>query len=49
VQELAGMISDNVPSSSPAERGRHTLEIMVAALESQVEDSAKIQLPLPRH
>ena len=49
VQELARMISDDVPSSSPAERGRHTLEIMVAALESQVEDSAKIQLPLPRH
>jgi hypothetical protein len=42
------MISDDVPSSSPAQRGRHTLEIMLAALKSQVEGSAKIQLPLPR-
>jgi predicted dehydrogenase len=48
VQELARMISDDVPSSSPAQRGRHTLEIMLAALKSQVEGSAKIQLPLPR-
>jgi len=48
VQEIAQMIADDVPSSSPAARGRNTLEIMVAALKSQVEGSAKIRLPLPR-
>lgn len=48
VQELAQMIERDVPSSSPALRGRHTLEIMLAALKSQVEGSAKIQLPLRR-
>ena len=49
VQEIAQMIWHDAPSSSPAIRGRQTLEIMVAALLSQVEGSAKIQLPLPRN
>ena len=48
VQELVQMITSGAPSSSPAGRGRDTLEIMIAALKSQVEGSAKIQLPLPR-
>ena len=48
VQELAQAIQGDVPSSSPAVRGRHVLEIMVAALRSQAEGSAKVELPLPR-
>ena len=48
VQELAMMIWNNVPSSSPAQRARNTLEIMSTALISQSQDSAKVHLPLPR-
>lgn len=48
VQEMAQMIWNDVPSSSPPERARYTLEIMLAALQSQAKDSAKIHLPLPR-
>jgi predicted dehydrogenase len=47
VQELAHMVWHDVPSSSPPRRARHTLEILLAALLSQVRGSAKIQL-LPR-
>ena len=49
VQEMAQMVWHDTPSSSPAHRGRHSLEIMVAALLSQTQDSAKISLPLPRN
>jgi predicted dehydrogenase len=48
VQELAQMVWHDVPSSSPPERARQSLEIMVAALLSQTQNSAKIQLPLAR-
>ena len=48
VRELAQMVWNNVPSSSPPRRARHTLEIMLGALQSQSQDSAKIHLPLPR-
>ena len=48
VQELAQAIQGEALSSSPAVRGRHVLEIMVAALRSQAEGSAKVELPLPR-
>jgi predicted dehydrogenase len=48
VQELARMVWDDAPSSSPPRRARDTLEIMLAALLSQARDSAKVRLPLPR-
>ena len=48
VREVARMIDGSAPSSSPAIRGRHALEIMVAALQSQAAGSAKIQLPLAK-
>ena len=48
IRELAQMIRHDAPGSSPAYRGRHTLEIMLAALLSQAQGSAKIPLPLPR-
>jgi len=48
VREIAQMIDGAASSSSPAIRGRHALEIMLAALHSQVAGSAKIQLPLTR-
>lgn len=48
VQELAQALRGDALSSSPAVRGRHVLEIMVAALRSQAEGSAKVELPLPR-
>lgn len=48
VQELAQMVWHDGPNSSPARRGRNSLEIMMAALLSQSRDSAKVQLPLPR-
>ena len=48
VQEMAQMVLHDGPSSSPAYRGRDTLEIMLAALISQTKGSAKIELPLPR-
>ncbi len=48
VQELAQMIRNDVPSSSPPRRALNTLEILLAALVSQSRDSAKIYLPLPR-
>ena len=46
VEELAQMVWHDTPSSSPVYRGRDTLEIMLAALLSQTQDSAKIYLPL---
>jgi predicted dehydrogenase len=48
VQELARMVRDGVPSSSPPRRARDTLEILLASLLSQARDNAKIRLPLPR-
>jgi len=48
VQEMAQMIEHGTPSSSPVYRGRDSLEIMVAALLSQTQGSAKISLPLDR-
>jgi predicted dehydrogenase len=48
VRELAEMVLNNAPSSSPPERALHTLEIMKGALISQSRDSAKVHLPLPR-
>jgi len=48
VQEMAQMVLHDAPNSSPAQRGRNSLEIMLAALVSQSKDSAKVHLPLPR-
>jgi predicted dehydrogenase len=48
VREMAQMVWNDAPSSSPARRARNTLEIMLGALKSQSQDSAKVQLPLPR-
>ena len=48
VQEMAQMVWNDAPSSSPPYRARHSLEIMLAALISQTQGSAKIALPLPR-
>ena len=42
------MVLHDGPNSSPAHRARYSLEIMLAALLSQSQGSAKIQLPLPR-
>lgn len=48
VQEIAQMVWHDGPNSSPARRARNSLEIMLAALISHDQGSAKIQLPLPR-
>ena len=48
VEELAQMIEGTAVSSSPPRRARDTLEIMLAALQSQARDNARIDLPLPR-
>ena len=48
VEELSQMIAGQAISSSPPQRALHTLEIMLAALQSQAQNSAKIALPLPR-
>jgi hypothetical protein len=48
VQEIAQMVLHDGPNSSPPQRARNSLEIMLAALISQEQGSAKIQLPLPR-
>lgn len=48
VQEMAQMVLNDAPSSSSPYRARHSLEIMLAALISQTQGSAKVQLPLPR-
>ena len=48
VRELAQMVWNDAPSSSPPRRARNTLEIMLGALLSQSRDSAKVHLPLPR-
>ena len=48
VEELGQMIAGQAISSSPPQRALHTLEIMLAALHSQAQNSAKIALPLPR-
>jgi predicted dehydrogenase len=48
VRELAGMVWNDAPSSSPPQRARDVLEILFGALKSQTQGSAKIQLPLPR-
>lgn len=48
VRELAKMVWEDAPSSSPPERARDTLEILFGALLSQSRDSAKVYLPLPR-
>ncbi len=48
VQEMAQMVWHDAPSSSPPHRARYSLEIMVGALLSQTQGSAKVSLPLPR-
>ena len=48
VEELAEMIEGKAESSSPPRRARHTLEIMLAALQSQARGNGRIDLPLPR-
>ena len=48
VQELAQMVWNDAPSSSPPRRALNALEIMLGALISQSQGSAKIHLPLPR-
>ena len=48
VDELAAMIAGQAVSSSPPKRALHTLEIMLAALQSQAQGNARIELPLPR-
>ncbi|MBI3943088.1 MAG: Gfo/Idh/MocA family oxidoreductase [Chloroflexi bacterium] len=48
VQEIAQMIWNDAPSSSPPRRALNTLEIMTGALISQTRDSGKVHLPLPR-
>jgi predicted dehydrogenase len=48
VDELARMVLDGAPSSSPARRGRDTLEILIGALISQTRDGARVAIPLPR-
>ena len=48
VEELAEMIQGTAVSSSPPRRARDTLEIMLAALQSQARGNARIDLPLPR-
>ena len=48
VQEIAQMIYNDVPSSSPPRRALNTLEILLGALISQSRDSEKVYLPLPR-
>ncbi len=48
VLELAHMVRDGAASSSPPQRARDTLEILLAALLSQSRGSAKVVLPLPR-
>lgn len=48
VDELSKMVLDGVPSSSPARRGRETLEILVGALISQTQNGARVKIPLPR-
>ena len=49
VKELAEMILGNAVSSSPPERARDTLEIMLAALISQDQGNTRVSLPLPRN
>lgn len=48
VQEMAQMVWHDASSSSSPYRARNSLEIMLAALISQTQGSAKIDLPLPR-
>jgi len=49
VQEMAQMVLNGAESSSPPERGRDTLEIMLGALLSQDGGNIKVNLPLPRN
>ena len=49
VQEMAQMVLNGAESSSPPERGRDTLEIMLGALLSQDGGNIKVTLPLPRN
>lgn len=48
VEEIARMVWDDAPSSSPPQRARDVMEIMFGALRSQAGDNVKITLPLPR-
>lgn len=48
VKELAQMVLNGAPSSSPARRARDTLEILVGALVSQTRNGARVDIPLPR-
>jgi predicted dehydrogenase len=49
VKEMAQMVLSGAESSSPPERGRDTLEIMLGALLSQDRGNTKVDLPLPRN
>ena len=42
------MVTGNAVSSSPPQRARDTLEIMLAALLSQDRGNTRVELPLPR-
>ena len=48
VRELAAMVTSGAVSSSPPQRARDTLEIMLAALLSQDSGNTRVELPLPR-
>ena len=48
IEELGQMIAGQAINSSPPRRALNTLEILLAALRSQAQNSAKIALPLPR-
>lgn len=48
VDEMARVIAGQTETSSPPERALHTLEIMLAALQSQARGNTRIDLPLPR-
>ena len=48
VDELADVVLNDVETSSPVRRARHTLEIMLGALKSQDGGNVKVNLPLPR-
>jgi len=48
VQEMAQMVLNGAPSSSPVRRARDTLEILAGALVSQTRNGARVDIPLPR-
>ena len=48
VREMAQMIRSGAENSSPPQRARDTLQIMLAALLSQDRGNVRVDLPLPR-